>query len=160
MRLALVAIIGALVCVGLAGPALAHNCCCHRDHEYGCYGCDHYVQPPSQTGPQSRNSGPSNWVANLKTVEGKIVEVVYLPGATPETGVVDVRILTGAGANLIRLAPSGFLKQGGLHLQEGDSVVIKAFPVDGMNGETMVATEVQGNGVNVRLRGSSGQPLW
>jgi hypothetical protein len=96
----------------------------------------------------------------LKTLEGKIVEVVYLPGMTPESGMVDVRIQTSGGANLVRLAPSGFLKQSGLRLQEGDSVTTEAFPVAVMKGDLMVATKVRGSGLEVRLRDPSGQPLW
>ena len=111
-------------------------------------------------GGPSRSAAPPNWVDNLKTVEGKIVEVVYLPGATAETGMVDVRVQMGTGATVVRLAPSGFLKQGGLRLREGDTISVKAFAVAGMTGEVMVATEVHGHGVDLRLRGPSGQPLW
>ena len=114
----------------------------------------------SRTGAQSKDGGPANRAVNLRPLEGKIVEVIYLPGMTPESGMVDVRVQTGSGVNLVRLAPSGFLKQGGLRLQEGDSVAIEAFPVAAMKGDLMVATKVQGNGLEVRLRDSSGQPLW
>ena len=114
----------------------------------------------SQTGAQSKEGGPTNGIVNLKTLEGKIVEVIYLPGVTPENGMVDVRIQTSGGANLVRLAPSGFLKQSGLRLHEGDAVTIEAFSVAAMKGDVMVATKVHGNGLEVRLRDSSGRPLW
>ena len=76
----------------------------------------------------------------------------------PTSGIVDVRIQTSDGANLVRLAPSGFLKQSGARLQEGDSMTIEAFPA--MKGNLMVATKVRGSGVEMRLRDSSGHPLW
>jgi hypothetical protein len=107
---------------------------------------------------QWKEGCPTNQVINLRTLEGKIMEVVYLPGMTPESGMVDVRIQTSGGANLVRLAPSGFLKQSGPRLQEGDSVTIEAFPA--MKGDLMVATKVRGSGVEMRLRDSSGHPLW
>ncbi len=88
------------------------------------------------------------------------MEIIYLPGVTPEGGMVDVRVQPSDGANLVRLAPTGFLKKSGLRLQEGDSVTIDAFPVAAMIGDLMVATNVHGSGLDVRLRDSSGQPLW
>ena len=109
---------------------------------------------------QSGDSRTSNPAANLKTVTGKILEIMYLPGDSPDTGMVDLRIQTSAGPGLVRLAPSGFLKHGGLRVQEGDSVTFKVFTVTGMAGDVMVATEIQRKGTELRLRGSSGEPLW
>jgi len=143
------------------GSQLFAHDCGHHGGGYGCYGCDHRGSPTnSQAGAQWKEGCPTNRVVNLKTLEGKIVEVVYLPGMTPESGMVDVRIQTSGGANLVRLAPSGFLKQSGLRLQEGDSVTTEAFPVAVMKGDLMVATKVRGSGLEVRLRDPSGQPLW
>lgn len=87
------------------------------------------------------------------------MEIIYLPRMTPESGIVDIRLQTTGGANLVRLAPSGFLKQSGLRFQE-DTVTIDAFSVAGVRGDLMVATNVHESGLDVRLRDSSGQPLW
>ena len=61
---------------------------------------------------------------------------------------------------MVRPAPSGFLKQSGPSLQEGDSVTIEAFPVAALKDDLMVATKVRGSGLEVRLRDFSEQPLW
>jgi len=154
MKLAFHLTIVALVWCGPAESAFAHPCG-HHNNEHGCVACDHGGPAWRQL---NRQSGYSS--ANLKTVSGKILEIVYLPGDGPDTGMVDLRIQTGAGPGLVRLAPSGFLRQGGLRLQEGDSVTVKVFTVGAMTGEIMVATEVQGKGAQMRLRGPSGEPLW
>jgi translation initiation factor IF-1 len=160
MKLLLFLSIGALAYSVGSGAVFAHDCC-HHTCGNGYHGCDHCGSPMnSQNGTQSKESSPANRVVNLKTLEGKIVEVIYLPGVTPESGMVDVRVQTSNGANLVRLAPSGFLKQSGLRLQEGDAVTMEAFPVAAMKGDLMVAMKVHGNGLDVRLRDSSGQPLW
>ncbi|HTP34782.1 MAG TPA: hypothetical protein VMJ75_21535 [Candidatus Acidoferrales bacterium] len=159
MRLVSRVVIAALVSCGIAGPLLAHGCC-HHDDERGCPGCVHCGASGCRTSPLAGASTPSDWAASLKTMDGKVVEVLYLPGATPDTAMVDIRVQAGAVARLVRLAPSGFLRQGGLRLQEGDAVSISAFPVAGMNGDVLVAAEVRAKGVNLRLRGPAGQPLW
>jgi len=135
MRSVGVILITSFVLVGSGQLAFAQHCCHHGPRHEPC-GCDHCGQPTSPPGPLTKSNGGSNWTANLKTVEAK------------------------TEADLVRLAPSGFLKQGGLRFREGDSVTIKAFTVAAMEGDIMVATEVDGNGADVRLRGSSGQPLW
>jgi len=126
-------------------PAAAQGCC-HHNH---------------QCGPQARRSpAPSGQSANLQTVEGKIAEVDYLAGATADSGMVEVRVQAGGQAQLVRLAPAGFLKQGGLHLREGDVVVVKGFPVSGMEGDLVVATEVHKGDVSLSLRDTQGRPAW
>ena len=159
MKLLLLLGAGALAFGVSSGPAFAHDC---WHHGRGYYDCDGHCGSPmnSQAGPQSAQRAPARPAVNLKTVEGKIVEVIYLPGTTPESGMVDIRVENSGTANLVRLAPSGFLKQSGLRLQEGDTVTIEAFPVAGMRGDLMVATRVHGSGLDVRLRDSAGQPLW
>ena len=71
-----------------AVPAAGHGCC-HHDHQCGdCGDCGHYSrqsqsQSQSQSPQPSRGFGaPSGATAALQTLEGKIAEVVYLPGAT------------------------------------------------------------------------------
>ncbi len=158
MKLAVLFSAGALLSGLGSGPALAHHCG-HHDCDYGRdHSCDH-SRGQVNAAPPSRG-GPADWSVNLKSLEGKIVEIIYLPGATPETGMVELRVRTAVGANLVRLAPAGFLKQSGLRLEEGDSVTLKAFPVSGMKGDLLVATEVDGSGRNIQLRDASGQPLW
>jgi hypothetical protein len=84
----------------------------------------------------------------LQTLEGKITEVDYLPGATADQ------------TKLVRLAPAGFLKQSGILLREGDTVTVKGFPVSGMEGDLIVAAEVHKGEKSVSLRDTSGRPAW
>lgn len=138
-------------------PAAGQGCC-HHDHHDG--DCDHCWHQGSSTGRPFRGSGPSSGTANVQTVEGKIAEVVYLPGATTDSGMVELRLQSGGQTNLIRLAPSGFLKQGGLVLREGDTVTVKGFTVAGMEGDLVVATEVHKGDKSLSLRDTRGQPAW
>jgi hypothetical protein len=96
----------------------------------------------------------------MRTAEGKITEVVYLPGATPDGGMVEVRLQSAGQNQLIRLAPVGFLKQSGLLLREGDTVIVKGFPVAGMEGDLLVATEVHKGEKALSLRDPRGRPAW
>jgi len=155
----LLGIIGAMSMLGWWGaiPAAAQGCC-HHNHQYGdCSDCAHhgYSAPQARRGP-----APSGETANLQTVDGKVAEVVYLAGATADSGMVEVRVQAGGQAKLIRLGPSGFLKQGGLLLREGDAVVVKGFPVSGMEGDLVVATEVRKGDVTLSLRDTQGRPAW
>ena len=138
-------------------PAAAQGCC-HRGHYYDdCADCGHCGR---QNSPASRQfSGPTG-TANVQTLEGRIVEVVYLPGAAADSGMVELRLQSGGQTNLIRLAPSGFLKQGGLVLREGDTVSVKGFAVAGMEGDLIVASEVHKGDKTLSLRDTRGQPAW
>jgi hypothetical protein len=93
-------------------------------------------------------------------MEGRITEVVYLPGAKTDSGTVEIRLLSGSQSTLVRLAPTGFLRSSGLLLREGDTVVLKAFPVAGMEGDLVVATEIHKGDKTLALRDNRGQPLW
>ncbi len=73
---------------------------------------------------------------------------------------VEIRLQSGGQTNLIRLAPSGFLKQSGLVLREGDTVNVKGFAVAGMEGDLIVASEVRKGEKSVSLRDTRGQPAW
>jgi hypothetical protein len=143
-------------------PALAQGCC-HHGHYYDddCWDsghcCSHQGAP---AGRQFRESSPSGTTANLQTREGKIAEVVYLPGVTADSGMVELRLQSGGQLDLVRLAPSGFLKQGGLVLREGDTVLVKGFPVAGMEGDLIVATEIRKGDKGLSLRDSRGLPAW
>ena len=96
----------------------------------------------------------------MRTAEGKITEVVYLPGATPDSSMVEVRLQSAGQSQLVRLAPVGFLKQSGLLLREGDTVTVKGFPVAGMEGDLLVATELHKGEKTLSLRDTRGRPAW
>jgi hypothetical protein len=96
----------------------------------------------------------------MRTAEGRITEVVYLPGATPDSGMVEVHLQSAGQTRLIRLAPAGFLKQSGLLLREGDTVTVKGFPVAGMEGDLIVATEIHKGDKSLPLRDTRGRPNW
>ena len=64
------------------------------------------------------------------------------------------------GLAVVRLAPSGLLKRGGMLLQEGDTVMVKGFPVAGMEGDLIVAAEIQGRDKQLTLRDARGRPVW
>lgn len=143
-----------------AVPAAGQGCCHHDHHDGDCWDGDHCWHQGSTAGRPFRGSGPSSSTANVQTVEGKIAEVVYLPGATADSGMVEIRLQSGGQTNLIRLAPSGFLKQSGLVLREGDTVNVKGFAVAGMEGDLIVASEVRKGEKSVSLRDTRGQPAW
>ena len=139
-----------------SAPAEAHDCCHHN--QYGdCTDCGHHCYPSQSTRAGTASNGVS---PNIQNVEGKIAEVVYLPGATPDSGMVEVRVHTADQTKLVRLAPAGFLKQSGLHLREGDAVVVQGFAVTGMEGDLVVATEVRSGGAALSLRDVQGRPVW
>ena len=135
-------------------PAVAHDCWHHNCGRDGGWNCGRNYS-------QSRNRQPRcGQAANLQTLEGKIGEVVYLPGATAESGMVEIRILAAGQAKLVRLAPASFLKQGGVRLREGDVVTAKVFAVAAMEGDLLVATEVRQGGTTLALRDGQGRPVW
>ena len=74
-------------------PAAAHDCCHHDQHYADCNDCNHDCDHGGAQG--SRHCcdwTPSGGATDLRTAEGKITEVVYLPGATPDGGMVEVRL--------------------------------------------------------------------
>lgn len=106
------------------------------------------------------NAAVPSTAANLIALEGEIAEIIYLLGVTADSGLVEVRVHSGAQAKLVRLAPIGFLKQGGLHLREGDVIELKGFPVAAMEGDLIVATEVHSGNATLNLRDAQGHPVW
>ena len=140
----------ALLCWLYPFPAVAHDCG-HHQRRHACWDCDVQSQRP-QTNLQA--------TANLQTLEGRISEVIYLPGAAAGSGMVEIQLQTAGQTRLVRLAPTGFLKQAGLRLLEGSTVTVKGFPVAGMEGDIVVATEVQSDGKHLSLRDSRGRPAW
>ncbi len=73
---------------------------------------------------------------------------------------VDVVLRCGRKEVLVRLAPLDFLHQKGFRIAEGDILSVKAYPMTAVEGSLLVATEVVGCGVTLRLRDSPGRPAW
>jgi hypothetical protein len=141
-------------------PAAAHDCCHHGNH---CADCGEYngdCCQKGQGGSHCHGWAPSSGVVDLQTSEGKITEVVYLPGATPDSSMVEVHLQSAGQSQLVRLAPVGFLKQSGLLLREGDTITVKGFPVAGMEGDLLVATELHKGEKTLSLRDTRGRPAW
>jgi len=147
---------------GLA-PAIALGCC---HHGYHCADCDTYrgscpddcCNHGQWSGHGRRTAAGAN--GDLQTAEGKITEIEYLPGATPDSGMVEIQLETAGHVQRIRLAPVGYLKQSGLVLREGDALTVKGFPVAGMEGDLLVATEIHKAEKALSLRDSRGWPVW
>ena len=106
-------IIAFICCLGVV-PAIGHDCCHHGHHCGDCCDSNDDCCHGSQTGRNSSGWDRSDEAADLQTVDGKITEIVYLPGATPDSAMVEVHLQSAGQSKLIRLAPSGFLKQSGL----------------------------------------------
>jgi len=141
-------------------PAAAHDCCHHGDHDADCGDCNHDCTHGVRGGGHCCGWASSSGVADLRTAEGKITEVVYLPGATPDSSMVEIHLQSAGQSQLVRLAPVGFLKQGGILLREGDTVIVKGFPVAGMEGDFLVATELHKGDKVISLRDTRGRPVW
>ena len=146
----------ALFCL-LISPADAHDCW-GGHHGGDGWNCDHHG---SRGAVQSQGSGAPSYAATApKVVEGKISEIIYLPGETADSAMVEVRMLVSAGAMLVRLAPVGLLKQSQLILREGDAVSVTGFEVSGMDGVLVVATEIHKGDKRLVLRDPRGRPVW
>lgn len=150
-------VIALILFIGWFGllPAAAHDCCHHGNHCDNGDCCHH-----GQASGHCCDRASSNSVADLRTAEGKITEVVYLPGATPDASMVELHLQSAGQSQLVRLAPVGFLKQSGLLLREGDTVSVKGFPVAGMEGDLLVATELRKGEKALSLRDARGRPAW
>ena len=160
--LALIAFLSFVGPIPLAGHEGYH----HGYTNSSCWDCGHHSQYQDShcQGPQVqrqwRGEGTSRQVTNLETVEGKITEVIYLPGATPSSGMVEIRILSANQVSLVRLAPSGYLKQGGLLLREGDAVTVKGYRVAAAEDDLLVATEIRNGTKQLTLRDANGRQAW
>ena len=158
-------VLASILFIGWFGMApTAAPGCCHRG--YHCDDCDSYHASNSDDCCQhGQGNSHCHWtasgaVADLQTAEGKIAEIEYLPGATPDSGMVEVHLQTVGQSQLIRLAPVGYLKQSGLVLREGDTLTVKGFRVAGMEGDLLVATEIHKGEKTLSLRDSRGRPVW
>jgi hypothetical protein len=138
-------------------PATAHDCWGdrHCGDEWNC------SRHGSRGASQSQPSGsPSDAAPAPKVVNGRISEIIYLPGTTADSAMVEARVLTSTGDSLVRLAPVGLLKQGRLVLREGDTISVTGFEVAGMDGDLIVASEIRKGDTRVVLRDPRGRPVW
>lgn len=151
----------ALLCCLSALPLAAHDNCHGDHHSYsqgGCQNCgQNYKQGAMRESPAVVDPSVA---ARLQTVEGKITEVVYLPGAAPESAMVEVRLQSGGQTTLIKLAPSGYLRNSGMRLREGETIAAKGFLVMGLEGDLIVATEIHQGDRNLSLRDIHGRSGW
>jgi hypothetical protein len=141
-------------------PAYGHGCGHHsgcgslswRDH--GCYGCGSWSGGSRWSNPQTISP------ASAETHDGKIAEVIYLPGANPDTAMVELRLLSGSATIPVRLGPAGFLKQNQLNLKEGDAITVTGYRISTGDGDLLVATKINKQGKTVRLRDRWGRSGW
>ncbi len=141
----------------LVSPADAHDCWGSHHYEDG-WNCDHHGSRYAV--PSQGSVSPSYASPAPKVINGKVSEIIYLPGATADSAMVEVRVTAGAGATLVQLAPVGLVKQSQLTLREGDVVSITGFDVNGMDGDLLVATEIRKGDKRVVLRDPRGRPVW
>jgi hypothetical protein len=142
----------------LISPAAGHDCWGghHCGDDWNCN--DHHGGRSALQSP--RSVSPSYAATAPKVVDGKISEIIYLPGATADSAMVEARVLASGQATLVRLAPVGLLKQSQLVLREGDTVSVAGFEVSGMDGDLVVATEIRKGDKRVVLRDPRGRPVW
>jgi hypothetical protein len=165
MRLAAGLAVPATVGFACNLQAHAHSCRWHR-HDIcfsrcsdACTGCG--SRWTNGRGAQAFSGAPQGRAggiqANLETREGRVAEVNYLPGATPDTAMVDLRLSAGSDQVLARIGPAGFLRRNQVAIQEGDSVRVTGYGVTGSHGEMLVAMEVTVRGRPVHLRTERGR---
>jgi len=143
----------------LISPADGHDCWGGGHHCGDAWNCgDHHGGRSALQAP--RSVSPSYPATTPRVVDGKISEIIYLPGATADSAMIEARVLVDSRATLVRLAPVGFLKQSQLLLREGDTVAVTGFEVSGMDGDLVVATEVRKGDKRVVLRDPRGRPVW
>ena len=143
-------------CVVLS-PAAGHDCWGNHHGEDAC-NYDHHSS--RYAAPPLARVAPSYATPAQKVVDGKVSEIIYLPGANPESAMVEIRLDSAAGAALVQLAPVGLLKQNQLILRQGDAISITGFAVSGMDGDLLVATEVRKGDQRLALRDTRGRPAW
>ena len=140
----------------LAVPAAAQHCS-DGHHRTDCRDCDSdhhwYGRAPSARGV----TGAGVMSAEAQAIEGKVAEIVYLPGLTSDGGMVEVRVIAAGKSTLVRLAPVGLLKQKQLAMREGDSIFVTGYMVNGMEGDLLVATEIRQGDRRVMLRDTRGR---
>src|ERR1035441_8254321 len=134
----------------LISPAAGHDC--WGGHHCGDgWNCgDHHGSRGALQSP--RSVSPSYTATAPKVVDGKISEIIYLPGATADSAMVEARVVASGLAIVVRLAPVGLLKQNQLVLREGDPVSVTGFEVSGMDGDQTCALPIRKGDKRVVLR--------
>jgi hypothetical protein len=149
----------ALMAIGWSGamPLSGHGCDHHQRHySEVCRDCDHQVR---RSAPY-RDSLQSVRPLDVRTIEGTISEVIYLPRNGPENTMVEIRLQSAGESTIVRLGPTSFLRTGGMRLKEGDSIAVKGFPVSDMESDFVVAVEIRHGDRTLTLRDSRGRPRW
>ena len=163
---ALLSLAYALSAVPMLGHGWRHHAYGHHACDscwgYGCDGCGPWARPAprSQAAPGPQGYGPAESASDFETLEGKIAEVIYLPGVSPAAGLVEVRVATGSEATLARLAPAGFLQQHKIQLKEGEAISLRGYRVRTEDGDVLVAIELRTDGQTLTLRNPSGRSSW
>ena len=107
-------IIGAIsLCWFGVTPATGHECDHRNHHDETCWDCNQTRRPLPSAGRQSKGRGPSNGTADVRSLEGKVTEIIYLPGSTLNNGMVEIRIQSEGKNERIRLAPFRVPETGG-----------------------------------------------
>ena len=141
----------------LALPAFAHcghrgGDCCDSNGNGG--GCCHHMAQNRQTGLAAAVP------AAEQSREGKVIEVIYLPGAASDTGMVEVRLMAGSQQVTARLAPSEYLHQNRMDLREGDTISVTGYWVAAGGHDMLIATHIAKGGQTVQLRDGWGRSAW
>jgi ribosomal protein S28E/S33 len=139
----------------------------HQCGHHGCAGCGggcewghrHHGSRAQRSSYRDRGRGGGVPAAE-QAREGKVTEVTYLPGATKDAAMVEIRLLAGTEEILARLGPSGYLHQYQMDVREGDTVRVSGYWVTAAGGDMLVATRVARQGNSVPLRDSWGRPAW
>jgi hypothetical protein len=127
---------------------MAHHDC-HRSHDW-CASCGDATSGRSARGAAAQQS-----------IEGKITEVVYLPGSTRDTAMVELRLATSSqGDVIVRLAPVNVLRQLQVDLREGETVRVNGYWVDTSGGDRLISTQIVAQGRTVQLRDTGGHCRW
>lgn len=95
--------------------------------------------------------------ASVHAVADKTRSVARAPSAT---GIIEAWLKTAGTAVLARLGPADFLRQNGLTLKEGASIVVKGYRAASSDDDLLIATEVEIGGKTLLLRSGRGRPLW
>lgn len=148
-----VACLAILTMAGMAATPAFPHCGHHNDCDGSGDGCCH----PMMQRSRGANAGVR---AAEQSLAGKVVEVIYLPGASEDTGMVEARLMAGTQAVTARLGPSGFLHQNQMDIREGDTITVTGYRVAAGGRETVVATEMVKDGKTIRLRDAWGRSAW
>jgi hypothetical protein len=145
-------------------PALAQSCCHHGGDCSGCAGggcCHHGMYCRGGRSSYTQNTNPNTGAAAAEeTHEGRVLQVDYLPGATKDTAQVQIHLQAGAELILAKLGPSGFLRQNGVAVREGDTVSLTGYWVSAADGDLFIVTRIANRNKTIALRDKMGDPLW